>query len=170
MTHKGRRSALRGSLITLRRRCGKPNCHCATGQPHSTPARSFSHNVKPFLASAGDKVTISMARDSEVAPMAVPPETAPLRIVHLAPDEVKRRLAWQDLKLQFEEASRGAIAGEFNRYNQRQILIVDEALAATEFGGTFRGDDTESIISMLKSNFGVVVDRQSDKVILIASH
>lgn len=34
---------LRGSLITLRRRCGKPNCRCATGEPHETPALSFSH-------------------------------------------------------------------------------------------------------------------------------
>lgn len=34
---------LRGSLITLRRRCGKPNCRCASGEPHETPALSFSH-------------------------------------------------------------------------------------------------------------------------------
>ena len=34
---------LRGSLITLRRRCGKPNCRCATGEPHETPALSYSH-------------------------------------------------------------------------------------------------------------------------------
>ena len=33
---------LRGSLITLRRRCGKPACHCAHGQPHCSPALSFS--------------------------------------------------------------------------------------------------------------------------------
>jgi hypothetical protein len=33
---------LRGSLITLRRRCGKPNCRCADGAPHETPALSFS--------------------------------------------------------------------------------------------------------------------------------
>jgi hypothetical protein len=33
---------LRGSVITLRRRCGKPNCRCATGEPHETPALSFS--------------------------------------------------------------------------------------------------------------------------------
>lgn len=33
---------LRGSLITLRRRCGKPNCRCAGGDPHETPALSFS--------------------------------------------------------------------------------------------------------------------------------
>jgi hypothetical protein len=33
---------LRGSVITLRRKCGKPNCRCADGEPHETPALSFS--------------------------------------------------------------------------------------------------------------------------------
>jgi hypothetical protein len=34
---------VRGSLITLRRRCGKANCHCADGAAHETPALSYSH-------------------------------------------------------------------------------------------------------------------------------
>ncbi len=33
---------LPGSLITLRRKCGKPTCHCASGAPHETPALSYS--------------------------------------------------------------------------------------------------------------------------------
>lgn len=33
---------LRGSLIALRRKCGKPQCHCAHAQPHVSPALSFS--------------------------------------------------------------------------------------------------------------------------------
>lgn len=37
---------LRGSLITLRRRCGKKNCHCHDGSPHLTPALSFSQAGK----------------------------------------------------------------------------------------------------------------------------
>jgi hypothetical protein len=37
---------LRGSLIVLHRRCGKPTCHCAKGQPHATPALSFSRRGK----------------------------------------------------------------------------------------------------------------------------
>ena len=32
---------LRGTLTTFRRRCGKPSCRCATGQPHASPALSF---------------------------------------------------------------------------------------------------------------------------------
>ena len=40
----GRRAPrlVRGTLITLRRRCGKPNCRCADGVPHETPALSYS--------------------------------------------------------------------------------------------------------------------------------
>jgi len=34
---------LRGSLVTLRRRCGKPGCRCADGQErHEAPALSYS--------------------------------------------------------------------------------------------------------------------------------
>jgi hypothetical protein len=33
---------LRGSLVVLRRRCGKPNCRCVNDAPHETPALSYS--------------------------------------------------------------------------------------------------------------------------------
>ncbi|MGH3535948.1 MAG: DUF6788 family protein [Pseudonocardiaceae bacterium] len=33
---------LPGSLITLRRRCGKAGCRCAGGAPHESPALSYS--------------------------------------------------------------------------------------------------------------------------------
>ena len=33
---------LRGSLITLKRKCGKPTCSCADGEMHTTPALSYS--------------------------------------------------------------------------------------------------------------------------------
>lgn len=33
---------LRGSLITLKRKCGRPGCRCARGELHTTPALSYS--------------------------------------------------------------------------------------------------------------------------------
>ena len=32
---------LRGALFVLRRKCGKPTCRCATGEPHETPALAY---------------------------------------------------------------------------------------------------------------------------------
>jgi hypothetical protein len=45
MTSRSRRSEtslLRGTLITFRRRCGKPTCHCASGEPHESPALTYT--------------------------------------------------------------------------------------------------------------------------------
>lgn len=45
MTSLARRDdprVLPGSLITLRRKCGKAGCRCATGALHETPALSYS--------------------------------------------------------------------------------------------------------------------------------
>jgi hypothetical protein len=57
---------LRGSLITLRRRCGKPNCRCATGEPHESPALSFSHRGRTKTVTLReddlDEVTAALER------------------------------------------------------------------------------------------------------------
>ena len=42
LSARGAPRLVRGSLITLRRRCGKPTCRCADGVPHETPALSYS--------------------------------------------------------------------------------------------------------------------------------
>lgn len=49
---------VRGSLVVLRRKCGKPSCHCADGvQLHENPALSFSD---------GGRTRIVALRDSDV--------------------------------------------------------------------------------------------------------
>jgi hypothetical protein len=44
---------LRGTLFTMRRRCGKPNCRCATGSVHESPALAYPQ--------AGRTKTITLA-------------------------------------------------------------------------------------------------------------
>jgi len=43
----GREPLLPGSLYTLRRRCGKPTCHCAGGEPHASMALSYRGQGRP---------------------------------------------------------------------------------------------------------------------------
>ena len=33
---------LRGALTTFRRRCGRQSCRCAAGEPHESPALTFT--------------------------------------------------------------------------------------------------------------------------------
>jgi hypothetical protein len=45
---------VRGSLIRLRRRCGKRNCRCYDGQPHLTWALSYSLKGKTRMLTLRD--------------------------------------------------------------------------------------------------------------------
>lgn len=52
---------LRGTLTTFRRRCGKPSCQCASGQPHEAPALMYSDGGRTKI------VTLTEAEAGEVA-------------------------------------------------------------------------------------------------------
>lgn len=47
----------RGSLVTLRRSCGKPNCRCRDGKPHETPALSYSVKGRTHMLTLRDEDT-----------------------------------------------------------------------------------------------------------------
>jgi len=46
-TFCAREPLLPGSLYTLRRRCGKPTCHCAHGTPHANTVLSYRGQGRP---------------------------------------------------------------------------------------------------------------------------
>jgi hypothetical protein len=43
----GREALLPGSLYTLRRKCGKPNCHCSRGELHESTVLSYRGGERP---------------------------------------------------------------------------------------------------------------------------
>lgn len=51
---------LHGTLTTFRRRCGKPNCRCVTGDPHESPALTYTEGGR------GKTLTLSAAEVPEV--------------------------------------------------------------------------------------------------------
>ncbi len=52
---------LRGTLTTFRRRCGTPTCRCAAGEPHESPALTFTE------AGRTKTLTLSVEEVAEVA-------------------------------------------------------------------------------------------------------
>ncbi len=57
--------------------------------------------------------------------------------------EAERQLSWRDGILAFNDDTLAAAAAEINRYNQRQVLIDDAALAAMPIVGRFRITDID---------------------------
>lgn len=58
---RSRPMVLRGTLTTFRRRCGKPSCRCATGEPHESPALTFTEEGRTKT------ITLSGSEVKEVA-------------------------------------------------------------------------------------------------------
>ena len=52
---------LRGALTTFRRRCGKPSCRCAVGEPHESPALTCTEGGRTKT------MTLSSSELAEVA-------------------------------------------------------------------------------------------------------
>ncbi len=91
---------LRGSLVTLRRRCGKPGCHCAQGdQRHEAPALSYSDHgrTKVVMLAESDVAAVAVALERYRAAKADLDEQAAAGLVALtervAADRADRRRA-----------------------------------------------------------------------------
>ncbi len=93
---------------------------------------------------------------------------SPARVEKVSEIEVRRALAWQERRLEFESAPLDEIVREFNRYNRRQLVVADTALAAKRFSGTFRADGYASLVRLLETDFGVAVETREDRLILRA--
>src|SRR5664280_130084 len=52
---------LRGSLFTLRRRCGTPTCRCADGEGHASPALAYPAGGRTKTLTEQEAVEVAAA-------------------------------------------------------------------------------------------------------------
>jgi transmembrane sensor len=90
--------------------------------------------------SAGETVTISANR---------------VHVEKVADTDVDRKLSWTEGRLWFERQRLADVVAEFNRYNRRQMVIADPAIADIRIGGGFEATDPESFVAALERTFGI---------------
>jgi transmembrane sensor len=64
---------------------------------------------------------------------------------------VANATAWTQRRLVFESASLADVADEFNRYNDRQLVVADPALETFHVSGVFSSTDPASLIRFLRA-------------------
>jgi transmembrane sensor len=72
--------------------------------------------------------------------------------------------AWREREIVFESATLSDVAEEFNRYNQRQLVIVDPQLYGFHISGVFSSTDPDSLIEFLRQRPGVKVTETSGEI------
>jgi transmembrane sensor len=91
-------------------------------------------------------------------------------LVHYQASEtapVDRALAWRNGMIDLNGTTLREAADEFNRYNQRQIVIADPDVAAEQFDGLFRIGDPEGFAETLKATLNVSVNTSDPRKIRI---
>lgn len=94
----------------------------------------------PQLLVAGEQITVT---DTVAQPVKHP--------------DVARAIAWTQRQLVFEGATLTEVAEEFNRYNQRQLIVQDPELYDFHISGVFASTDPGALLQFLRERAGVQI-------------
>lgn len=100
---------------------------------------TFSDGAGIMLA-AGEQITVT--------------DTAAKQITR---PNVARAIAWTQRQLVFEGATLTEVAEEFNRYNQRQLIVQDPELYEFHISGVFSSTDPDALLQFLRERADVRV-------------
>jgi len=83
-----------------------------------------------------------------------------------SPDQTEESLSWRSGVLVFHNMTLSDAVAEFNRYNTRQIVIEDPAVARLRIAGNFRATNVEAFVRLLEHGYPLRVEQQDDEVVL----
>ena len=94
----------------------------------------------------------------------VAPEAAPA--VTRDAEQIDRNLAWRTGLIVLDGDTLGQAAAEFNRYNDRQIVIEDNELASQTYVGRFRTNEPEAFVRSVALTLGAKAQETPDAFLI----
>lgn len=110
---------------------------------------------------AGGGGAVELARNEEATARA----GAIVRTAH-SEAQTAQRLAWREGRIVFDGTSLAAAAAEFNRYNERRIVVADPAAARIAIGGSFAPTNVDGFVRLLEQGFGLHARRQGKDIVI----
>ena len=82
-------------------------------------------------------------------------------------EEAESYLSWRSGYIYLDDTALSDAVREFNRYNEKSIVIGDPALASLRLGGNFRATNPIAFVRVLEHNFPVKADDEGDRIVLV---
>ena len=108
---------------------------------------------------AGNELTITSAVIDAGQTVKVNNEIQTLQ--KIAPEEIARKLAWREGLIVFSGEPLAQVVEEINRYTSVKFVINDPELNMLRIGGRFKIGETDAMLEVLETGFGVNVNRVS---------
>ncbi|PTU28274.1 FecR family protein [Stenotrophobium rhamnosiphilum] len=88
-------------------------------------------------------------------------ESGSMMVAMASPEKVESELAWRRGYLVFDRTSLASVAEQFNRYNEKKILIEDPKIIDTRISGSFEANNVDAFGRLLQRAYGLsVVDHK----------
>ncbi len=124
---------------------------------HGGPAAAADAPLTIAEASAGRRVTVPLAGEAVQAP----------RLAGLTTEEVARALAWRMQRVEFSGTRLSEAIELFNRQNDTQLALGDDALGELRVSGIFWLNSPEGFARLVGLGFGLRADRASDTSVVL---
>ena len=80
--------------------------------------------------------------------------------------QAQEYLSWRNGFVSFHDTPLATAVAEFNRYNQRKIVIDDARVGAMRVGGNFRWSNTDAFVRLLTRGFPVKAAARGNTIVL----
>lgn len=82
------------------------------------------------------------------------------------PSKADEYLSWRTGFLVFREVSLAEAVAEFNRYNERKLLVRDPAIVSIPVSGRFRTTNFEAFVRLVQNGFAVRAESSPEGIVL----
>ena len=79
-------------------------------------------------------------------------------------ERVASELSWRQGLLTFDQSTLADVAGEFNRYNRKKLVVAAGDVAQTRIGGSFEAENVDAFARLLQRAYGFRVDDDGETV------
>lgn len=83
-----------------------------------------------------------------------------------SPERVEDDLSWRSGMLVFDQVTLAEAVAEFNRYNERQLVIADSAVSDIRIGGRLQARSVDGFARLLQRTYGLRIEDRGDRVII----
>lgn len=91
------------------------------------------------------------------------------KTTYLPREELEQQLAWRKGKWMFEGETLAEVIAEVSRYTDKEIEIIDPAIASLRIGGYFDIGEIDGLMNVLQAGFGIRVTRIRDDHIQLSA-
>jgi transmembrane sensor len=154
-----RRVVAVGTQFSVRRDGGEVRVLVAEGTVRLESA-SPSAGHSPGAGSARSNHVVLTARTTARA------EADAILVREQTVSQVEQQLSWRNGYLMFDKTPLAEAVAEFNRYNDRQIVIEDPHVAAIAVGGNFRATNVDAFVRLISADNFITAREQGGQIIL----